>query len=251
MEWPYPSWAAHRGAGRLAPENTLAAIRLGASFGYRMFEFDARLTADGVAILMHDATLGRTTDGRGPVAGTTFGEIARLDAGSWHSAAWAGEGVPTLAQAARWLLANGAMANVEIKPCAGRERETGAAVALEARRLWRRAAIAPLLSSFSEATLASATDAAPELPRALLFDVLPHDWVARCRAPGCVAVGANHTVLSREVIAQAHDAGLRVLGYTVNDPGRAAQLLDWGLDTLITDAVDRIDPASARVDMRK
>jgi len=59
--WPYPRWVAHRGAGKLAPENTLAAFRLGASHGYRMFECDAKLSADGVVFLMHDATLGRTS----------------------------------------------------------------------------------------------------------------------------------------------------------------------------------------------
>ncbi|MCX8517175.1 MAG: glycerophosphodiester phosphodiesterase family protein, partial [Rhodoferax sp.] len=60
--WPYPRWIAHRGAGKLAPENTLAAFRLGASHGYRMFECDAKLSADGVPFLMHDAELQRTTN---------------------------------------------------------------------------------------------------------------------------------------------------------------------------------------------
>ena len=63
--WPYPFWIAHRGAGKLAPENTLAAFRLGAQHGYRMFECDAKLSADGVPFLMHDATLERTTSGQG------------------------------------------------------------------------------------------------------------------------------------------------------------------------------------------
>ena len=60
--WPYPFWIAHRGAGKLAPENTLAALRLGAQHGYRMFECDAKLSADGVPFLMHDTTLTRTTN---------------------------------------------------------------------------------------------------------------------------------------------------------------------------------------------
>ena len=68
MNWPYPLWIAHRGAGKLAPENTLAAFRQGASFGYRAFECDVKLSADGQLFLLHDATLDRTTDGRG-VAG--------------------------------------------------------------------------------------------------------------------------------------------------------------------------------------
>ena len=63
--WPYPRWVAHRGAGKLAPENTLAAFRLGAAHGYRMFECDVKLSADGVLFLMHDATLERTTNGSG------------------------------------------------------------------------------------------------------------------------------------------------------------------------------------------
>ena len=63
--WPYPRWVAHRGAGTLAPENTLAAFRKGAEYGYRMFECDAKLSADDVVFLMHDATLQRTTNGHG------------------------------------------------------------------------------------------------------------------------------------------------------------------------------------------
>ena len=60
--WPYPRWIAHRGAGKLAPENTLAAFRQGAQHGYRMFECDVKLSVDGVPFLLHDATLGRTTN---------------------------------------------------------------------------------------------------------------------------------------------------------------------------------------------
>jgi len=68
LPWPYPRWIAHRGAGKLAPENTLAAFRLGAAHGYRAFECDVKLSADGVPFLLHDATLERTTSGRGPAA---------------------------------------------------------------------------------------------------------------------------------------------------------------------------------------
>lgn len=239
-DWPYRRLVAHRGAGKLAPENTLAAMRLGASHGYRMFEFDAKLSGDGVAILMHDARVDRTTNGEGPVASMSFAQIARLDAGSWHSASYAGEGVPTLERVAAWLRANGLQANVEIKPCPGRERETGAAVAREARALWQGADVPPLLSSFSPEALEAAREAAPELPRALLMDTMPGDWVERCERLGCVAVDANHRLLDAGVIERAHAARLRVACYTVNDPDRARQLLDWGLDCLITDAVDRI-----------
>ena len=238
--WPYPARWAHRGAGKLAPENTLAAIRHGSSLGYRMFEFDVKLSADGALILMHDPMVERTTDGHGRVASLTLGELARLDAGGWHSPAYAGEGVPTLARVARWLRANHCLANIEIKPCPGRERETGAAVALEAQALWADAAVPPLLSSFSEGALAAAARAAPGLPRALLLDSVPADWAARTEALGGVAIDVSYQHLDAELIAQAHARGLKVLSYTVNDPQRARTLFDWGLDGLITDAIDMI-----------
>ena len=240
--WRYPSHIAHRGAGKLAPENTLAAFRHGAGFGYRMFEFDVKLSADGKPVLMHDATLDRTTSGQGRVDALTLGELALLDAGSWHGPAFAGEPVPTLAAIARYTRANGFLVNIEIKPVPGTEARTGAAVALDAQALWAGAEVPPLLSSFSEEALAAAARVAPGLPRALLLDQLPADWLERVRRLGCVALDANHRELDAGVIADAHAAGLRVLAYTVNDPARAAQLLEWGLDGVITDAVDQIAP---------
>ena len=240
--WPYPPLCAHRGAGTLAPENTLAAMRVGASHGYAMFEFDVKLTADGKPILLHDATLDRTTSGRGFAGAATLAEIAQLDAGSWHSPAFAGEPVPTLANVAAWLLANDRMANVEIKPVPGREAETGAAVAIACAHLWRDAPVPPLLSSFSEDALAAARDATPWLPRALLLSRLPGDWPARLHRLGCVALDANHTALDAATVARARAERFRVVTYTANDPARVAQLREWGVDAVITDAVDLIRP---------
>lgn len=240
--WPYPARVAHRGAGKLAPENTLAALRRGAEFDYRMFEFDVKLSADNALVLMHDPLLNRTTNASGRLAAATLADLARIDAGSWHSAQYAGESVPTLERVAAWLRANDYLANIEIKPCPGREAQTGAAVALEVRHLWRDAPALPLLSSFSVTALEKVRAHAPELPRALLFHVLPEDWLEQCLALGCVAVDTHYATLSPEVIARAHEAGLRVVAYTVNDPERAEQLFGWGLDMLITDAIDHIKP---------
>ncbi len=241
--WPYATHVAHRGAGKLAPENTLAALRVGAAHGYRMFEIDAKLSGDGTLILMHDATLERTTSGRGRVSARALGELMKLDAGAWHSPAYAGEGIPTLWRVGTWLIANDLMVNIEIKPCPGREAETGAAVAIEAALLWRTCAVPPLLSSFSEVALEAAQRAVPALPRAWLVDRLPADWLARARALGCVAIDVNHRALDASAIDDAHAAGLRVLSFTVNDPQRAQALRDAGLDSVITDAVDTIRPA--------
>lgn len=240
--WPYPRIVAHRGAGKLAPENTLAALRLGASLGQSMFEFDVKLSGDGKPILLHDATLDRTTSGSGPAGAFSWAEIAQLDAGSWHSAEYAGEPVPSFANVARWLRARGLMANIEIKPGPGREAETGAVVAIAAASAWREAAVPPLLSSFSEPALQAAAQTVPILPRALLLHRLPEDWLARLKRLGCVGLDAHHEQLDAQVVSMAHAEGFRVLTYTVNDPARASQLLDWGVDVVITDAVDQLRP---------
>jgi glycerophosphoryl diester phosphodiesterase len=248
--WPYPRWIAHRGAGRLAPENTLAAFRLGASHGYRMFECDVKLSADGVPFLLHDDTLLRTTnvgEHLGEGVGATAGEhpwstLAQLDAGSWHSRHYTGEPLPSLANIARYCLHNGHCLNLEIKPTPGLERQTGEAVARHAARLWQGAAMPPLLSSFEPEALQAARDAAPRLPRGLLLDTARQDWLAVARRLDCVAIVCNHALWDRASVTQAQNAGFRTMGYTVNDEWAAHRLLDLGLDGIITDRLDLFPP---------
>ncbi|BEP37076.1 glycerophosphodiester phosphodiesterase [Variovorax sp. V59] len=241
--WPYPRWIAHRGAGRLAPENTLAAFRLGAAHGYRMFECDAKLSADGVAFLMHDATLERTTNGRGTGGAQPWSALSQLDAGGWHSRAFAGEPLATLENLARFCLANGHLLNIEIKPTPGTERETGEAVARLAARLWQGAAIPPLLTSFQAESLAGAKAVQPGLPRGLLLDTLRDGWLAAATGLDCAAVVCNHALWDAATVAQVHGAGMRALSYTVNDEWAARRLIELGTDGIITDRVDLFSPA--------
>jgi glycerophosphoryl diester phosphodiesterase len=240
--WPYPRYAAHRGAGTLAPENTLAAMRVGFAHGYRMVEFDVKLSADGVPFLLHDDTLDRTTNGRGPADALSWAELSRLDAGSWHSPAFAREPLPTLAAVAHWAIASEVACNIEIKPMPGREAATGTAVALAARALWRDAPVPPLLSSFAEDALAAAQSAAPELERALLLERVPPDWPARLSRLGCVALDADCRELAAPIVSAVHDAGHKVMTYTANESDLVTRLLDWGVDVIITDAIDVIRP---------
>jgi glycerophosphoryl diester phosphodiesterase len=242
--WPYPLWIAHRGAGKLAPENTLAAFRLGASFGYRAFECDVKLTADDVPFLLHDATLERTTSGHGIAGELAWGKLAQLDAGAWHSRAHAGEPLPTLASIASHCLANGFALNIEIKPTPGSEEHTGRVVAGEAARLWAGAPVPPLLSSFQPQALQGAQTSAPALPRALLLDTLWTGWFEASQTLGCSAVVTHHPLMDEGVIGRLHAAGQRALVYTVNETADARRLLALGVDGLITDAVDRFAPAS-------
>lgn len=239
--WPYPLWLAHRGAGKLAPENTLAAFRLGAGFGFRAFECDVKLSKDGEAFLLHDDTLERTTSGQGSPAMQDWPELARLDAGSWHSPPYAAEPLPRFTQIAAFCQANGCALNVEIKPCPGEEARTGAAVAREAARLWN-GALPPLLSSFKPEALAAARDAEPALPRGLLLDTLWDGWLDAAEGLGVVAVITNWRLMDRALIERLHARGWRALVYTVNDAAVAQRLIADGIDGLITDAVDRLGP---------
>jgi glycerophosphoryl diester phosphodiesterase len=243
--WPYPLWIAHRGAGKLAPENTLAAFRVGASYGYRAFECDVKLSADGVPFLLHDDTLQRTTTVRGVAGERTWSDLSRLDSGGGHSRAFAGEPMASLEAIAAFVLRNGHALNIEIKPTKGQEHRTGQIVAQEAARLWQGRAPVPLLSSFEPASLAAARAVMPQLPRALLLDRLAADWFDLAVALDCAAVVTAYPLMDAAVIARLHGAGLRALCYTVNDPAEAARLLALGIDGLITDAVDRFSPASA------
>lgn len=243
VAWPLPRWIAHRGAGRLAPENTLAAFRLGAAHGYRGFECDVKLSADGVPFLLHDATLDRTTNARGAAGARRWAELSRLDAGSWHGRTWSGEPPPSLDAVAAFVRRNGFALNIEIKPTPGVEAETGKAVALAVRDLWQGDARQPVLSSFRPEALAAARDAVPQLARALLVDTLWEGWHDMARQLGCCAVVTNYALMDAPLVQLLHASGWRALCYTVNDPAPAAQLLALGVDGLITDAVDRFSPA--------
>ncbi len=243
QHWPYPRWIAHRGAGKLAPENTLAAFRLGAAHGYRMFECDAKLSADGVVFLMHDTTLERTTNGRGIGGDKPWHALSQLDAGSWHSRTHAGEPLPTLEALTRFCLANQYLLNIEIKPTPGTENATGNAVARQAAELWAGAEVPPLLTSFKPDALAAAQAAAPELPRGLLIDTLWDGWLGEALNLDCVAIVANFALWDTTTVARVHDAGLKCLSYTVNDEWAAEHLLTLGMDGIITDRVDLFSAA--------
>ena len=123
-----PRLIGHRGAAALAPENTLASIRAAAESGVSWVEVDAKLSRDRVPMLMHDATLERTTTAQGPVADLTAAELGRLDAGSRFAPRFAGEPVPSLMQCLSECRALGLGLDLEIKPDKGSEAATAAAV---------------------------------------------------------------------------------------------------------------------------
>ncbi len=235
-----PRVIGHRGAAAYAPENTLEGIREAAARRARWVEVDAKLTGDGVVILMHDDTLDRTTTGRGTVVGAGFELIGTLDAGIWFGTEWRGVRVPALADALDLLVQLDMRANVEIKPCPGRDSETAKSVVEVVRRRWPPGRAWPLLSSFSRISLAAARDAAPEIPRGLLLWEYMADWNAAAVDLGCVSVHCADQHLNPEWAHEIRRAGYELAVYTVNDPKRAVELAAWGAQCFITDRPDLI-----------
>ncbi|MEY2621283.1 MAG: Glycerophosphoryl diester phosphodiesterase [Pseudomonadota bacterium] len=240
--WPYPRWVAHRGAGLQAPENTLAAFQSGARRGFRMFECDAKLSADGVVFLLHDDTLERTTNGLGLAGQQNWNALSALDAGSWHGPNYAGEPLARLQSVARWLLSRDLMLNIEIKPNPGQVEETGAQVAREAAQLWADARIWPLLTSFQPQALEAAARTAPHLPRGLLLREWHDDVWDLMRQHRHQALICQYELWTPERLQEAGRMGLWRLSYTVNEPAIAKRLWDWGHEAIITDAIDVFDP---------
>lgn len=250
--WPWPRIQAHRGGGRLAPENTLAAIRHGYDMGFRAIEIDAQLTRDEVPVLIHDRTLERTTDGQGTVAETMAAQIARLDAGRWFGPQYRGEPVPTLAETIAFCRAQGIWMNLEIKRAAGQIARIGEVVARTAAQCYgdllrpggdraeNVVTQAPLLSSFGRDALLAARTAAPDLPRGYLVDDVSQDFAAELAQLGCVSLHTDHETLTREKARTVKAAGYWLFCYTVDDPERAREIFRWGVDALCTDRIDLI-----------
>jgi glycerophosphoryl diester phosphodiesterase len=243
---PLPSLIGHRGARNEAPENTLAGIARAAELGATWVELDVKLCGDDRLVLMHDETLERTTDGTGAVADTPWEVLAALDAGSWFDPRFAGERVPLLIEAIDCLAALGLGANIEIKPCPGREEETGRAVAEEVTTSWPVGLPAPVLSSFKEASLAAARAAAPDLPRGLLVGDLPGDWIGRMAELQCATLHVGQRALDEAQVREVKAAGVPLMAWTINEVERARELWGWGVDAIATDDLALLAPVAPR-----
>lgn len=236
-----PFVIAHRGAAGIAPENTLAAISRAADLGARWVEVDVRCTADGVPVVIHDQTLDRTTDGKGPVGERTSVQLASLDAGTWFDPGFAGARIPTLSQVLAACADRGLGLNAELKPAGGDEIAVAQAVA-EQVTAWRH----PLLvSSADHALLAAFHRQAPGVALAALYRSAPSpDDVHRLDLP-LAAVSLSRRGLGRADVSRLAGTGLAVLVYTVNKVAEARRLRDWGVDGVFTDHPQRLLAAFA------
>lgn len=253
-ELDLPPVIGHRGAARCAPENTIAGLQRAAALGCRWVEFDVRLTSDGELVLIHDDRLERTTDGRGQVQALPLSTIRRCDAGVLFDRRFAGQRVPTLAEAVAALAELGLGANIEIKAPRRLAAATAIAAADLVTRLWPPHLPAPLLSSFAAEAVAAARERAPKIARGLLLRAVAGNWRRRVKGLACATVNADHRLLRPAIVAEIGKAGYPVLAYTVNDAARARELFDWGVTSVFSDvphlilaalAGDRAQPAAA------
>lgn len=224
-----PRLIGHRGAKALAPENTLVSIRAAKAAGADWVEVDAKLAADGVPVLMHDDTLDRTTNASGPVALRSSADLAGLDAGS-------GESVPTLVQCLEVCREIGLGIDVEIKPDPGIGSKTARAVVEAIAQAGWGPTDDILISSFSRNALAVVRDRAPAFTRGLLLKGWPEDWrEAAVELDVQAVIPDNRDIRGAADIAAIHDGGWIPIVFTVNGPGRARELIGWGVTSIVTD----------------
>ena len=230
---------AHRGGAGLAPENTRGAFRQAAALGVDGCELDVRLSKDGEVVVIHDATLDRTTDADGPVSALTADQLGRVDAGfPWRGR---GEGVPRLADV---LADHPALPFIiELKGADPAVAEAATALVARAGALDR-----VCFGGFSDATLAAVRAAEPaactsaateEIRRALYKSYVwwPLGRV-RYQAFQVPESSNNTTIVTKRFIRQAHRAGKVLHVWTVNTPEDIRRLASWGADGVISDRPD-------------
>jgi glycerophosphoryl diester phosphodiesterase len=235
-----PPVIGHRGAMAYAPENTGASFRAAKARGCTWVEFDVRLSRDGVPVLIHDAALKRTTDGKGRVAAHDYAYLAELDAGRWFAPDFEGERILTLARAVALLGELGLGANIELKPVRKHQTEMAAAVSAVLTARWPDHLPPPLLSSFDRKVLAALAALNGPWPRGYIAKALPRRWRTEAKRLGCCSIHCAHSRLKAKQARAVKSEGFVLAAYTVNDTARAAKLFDWGVDAVFSDAPDRL-----------
>ncbi|HEY2525172.1 MAG TPA: glycerophosphodiester phosphodiesterase family protein [Candidatus Binataceae bacterium] len=229
---------AHRGASALYPENTLRAFIAAADLGADMCEFDVRMTRDGEVVVIHDATVDRTTDGRGRVASMSAAALGRLDAGVRFDAEFRGERIPTLAEVAEALGGRGCAMDVELK-----------ARGLEARvcEILRGCATAAsaIVSSFDWVQLKIVARHDPGLRLALLGEKTAPAMLEAAQAMRAFAVAPRFDIADAAFCAEAHRRGLAVYVWTVDEASAMRRMIAAGVDGIMTNEPGKLRQVAA------
>lgn len=239
-QFPSPIIFAHRGDLAHAPENTLPSFQQALQKGADGVELDAKLTADGHVIVIHDPTLDRTTDGKGRVAASTLEVIRKLDAGAWFNEKFAGTKVPLLEEVFE-TVGRDKMINIELTNYASPRDGLVLKVSELIKRHNNQSQI--LFSSFFSSNLKIAAQTLPAVPRGLL--AMPGLVGLWARSFGFMfgdyqALHPHISNASREQVQRAHRLKRRVHVWTANTPEEIVRLKEWGVDGIFTD-----DPQTA------
>lgn len=235
QNFPFPAIIAHRGASAKAPENTLAAFRMAVEQQSDGIELDVHLTVDGEVVVIHDANLGRTTNGTGSVHEKTIEELKQLDAGSWYGAEFAGERLPALSEVFE-LVGNRVLINIELKgpglirsKLPGRVLEVVSKYGVEERVIF---------SSFNPWLL---RQIARQRPKARIGMLLPPGGIAhwvRRMSKSIVTPWAwhpHHSTITADFFELTKRENRPVLAYTVNQPEDISRLCAMRIYGIITD----------------
>jgi len=229
-----PEWIGHRGAPREFPENTLPSFERAVERGADAVELDVHATSDGVVIVHHDPVLSTAASAknRGLVIDETpWATLRTAEIGSATL-------IPTLAQVLD-LLAGRARVYVEIK---------GRAIEEAVVDVIRRSRAECAIHSFDHDTVQRVSRIAPEIPRGILFDRHPDDVVAAMRLAAARDVWPDKSVIDVDLVRHVHDAGGRVVAWTVNDVSDASRLVAMGVDGICGDDLRSFDVKNARAD---
>jgi len=233
-----PAVIAHRGAPRLAPENTLAGLIEAKAAGARWTEFDVTLCQDNRAVVIHDDTLERTTNGHGNVLTTPYATLKTLSAGAWFAPQFSDEKIPSLDEYINTAANLNLGINIELKPIPLTRSLTLCQLVLDALKNWPSHLATPLLSSFDEMNLRHLNHLNCSFPLALNVVEINNEALELAHALDCYSIHAKASQLTVEHIFKAHQKNLHVLAYTVNNRSEAQVLLDQGVKAVFSDIPD-------------
>lgn len=222
---------AHRGYSSLAPENTASAISLAMSFPYvQWVEVDVQCSSDGIPFLIHDYTLGRTTNGRGEVKDKTWAELQQLDAGSWKGKAYQNERLISLDQFLD-LICGRLQANIELKTHNNLYPGIEAKVIEAVRK--RQMEHDVVLTSFDTECLSRVKELDCDMPTGLIIDSNPNDLLLRLQLLQCTFLSINYRHIDASLVESMRNAGITIMAWTVDDKKAMQRMRQLSPDIMI------------------
>ena len=228
---------AHRGYSSKAPENTMPAFELALEVGSGGIELDVHLTKDGEVVVIHDHTLDRTTDGKGPVESFTMAELREFDAGSWFSPAFKGTKLPALQEVLELISEHNVLLNVETKAALGFEQlNEKLALLLDEYAMWERI----IISSFNHYALVHMKTLRPQARTGILYNCgLVNPWVY-AKSIGASALHAHHMTVIPELVQAAQQNGMMVNVWTVDEAADIERVTLAKADSIITNVPGKV-----------